>query len=138
MAGERTGSDRRRLDIRDRKPRLLSREDLGELLEAGGWGELPRTDEDLAEAIAIDRVSKIVRAGKIVLGAPTAWCMRCDVTWRSRARVHRRPAVLALHEVTDGVRALFRLKKQALARTPGQPDSVLPKSFPVRRIAHAA
>jgi hypothetical protein len=75
--------------MQERKPRLLSREDLGDVLEAAGWGELARTDEDLAEAIAIDRVSKIVHARKIVHSAPTAWCMRCDVTWRSRARVHR-------------------------------------------------
>lgn len=75
--------------MQGRKPPVLSREDLGEVLEAAGWGELARSDEDIALAIAIDRMSKIVNARKIVHSAPQAWCWHCDVTWRSRARANR-------------------------------------------------
>ena len=72
--------------MQGRKPPVLSREDLGEVLETAGWGELARNDEDIALAIAIDRMSKIVNARKLVQSAPQAWCWHCDVTWPSRAR----------------------------------------------------
>lgn len=61
-------------------PPVLSREALGEVLEAAGWGELTPSDEDIALAIAIDRMSKVVNARKIIHSNPQAWCWSCDVT----------------------------------------------------------
>ena len=75
--------------MRARGPRVLSREDLFEVLEENGWGELARTDEDIAEAIAIDRLSKVLNARRIVESPPEGWCYRCGREWRTRAK--RRP-----------------------------------------------